>query len=508
MSEEKKEFNKIVMEKSLRSIGMEVSTSGTLILMFSMLFVLVSSCQQHTENKTAELGEIPNQDGPNIVLIMTDQHQAEALSIAGNLNLSTPNLDKLATSGVRFENAYVTFPLCSPSRSSMFTGQMPHQLGINSNGDKKLQPEALNRSIANVLKSNGYDCGYGGKWHAPEVEIESDSGFEKISEFGDLELAENSIAYMKSKAASKTPFFLVASFDNPHTICEWARNQPLPYGNIEPVSFDKTPELPVNFKKTETFPEALQIEQNADVLTYPTQNYTVDDWRQYRYTYYRLIEKVDHEIGKIIDAIDAMGLADNTIIIFTSDHGDGNASHGWNQKTALFQETIKVPFIIRDQKGQISKNITKNNLISTGLDFYQTVLDYAGITIPDDILGKSIRPLISNENHSDERDFVVIETKFDSKNSYGTLGRALIDKQYKYVLYSWGKHREQFFDLNVDPFEMNNLAGSQEHIELIDNYRQKLITWCQNTNDSQFLKRTILPTNSTRSSSELFDRYY
>ena len=496
------------MKRLLLSKSLDANHHRTLLLIFSMVCVLVSSCKESTNKLTAEQSEIPNQDRPNIVLIMTDQHQAEALSIAGNLNLSTPNLDKLATSGVRFENAYVTFPLCSPSRSSMFTGQLPHQLGINSNVDTKLQPEALNRSIANVLKSNGYDCAYGGKWHAPQVEIASDSGFEKISEFGDLDLAENSIAYIKSKADSKTPFFLVASFDNPHTICEWARNQPLAYGNVAPVSLDQTPELPINFKKTATFPEALQIEQNADILTYPTQNYTEDDWRQYRYTYYRLIEKVDHEIGKIIDAIDDLGLAEKTIIIFTSDHGDGNASYGWNQKTALFQETIKVPFIIRDKKGQTSENITKNALISTGLDFYPTILDYAGVSTSDAVLGKSIKPLISNENHSEERDFVVTETKFDSKNSYGTLGRALIDKQYKYVLYSWGKNREQFFDLKADPFEMNNLAGSQKHVQLIDTYRQKLISWCQNTNDSQFLKRMILPTNSTTSSSELFDRYY
>lgn len=445
---------------------------------------------------------------PNIVLIMTDQHQAEALSIAGNLNLSTPNLDKLAKSGVRFENAYVTFPLCSPSRSSMFTGQMPHQLGVNSNVDKKLQPEAVNTSLANILSNNGYDCAYGGKWHAPEVEINSDSGFEKISEFGDLNLAENAIDYMKTKAKGNKPFFLVTSFDNPHTICEWARNQPLPYGNVVPVSLDKTPELPLNFNKSSTFPEALQIEQEADKLSYPTQNYTEDDWRQYRYTYYRLIEKVDQEIGKVIDAIDALGIRDNTIIIFTSDHGDGNASHGWNQKTALFQESIKVPFIISDKKTHGVNNQVKASLVSTGLDLYPTILEYAGISTTNQLLGKSLRPLLFNQNHPDNHDFVVTETKFDSKNSYGTLGRALMDKRYKYVLYSWGKNREQFFDLKADPLEMNNLAHAPEHLNLLDTYREKLIGWCENTNDNQFLKRAVLPTFSTRSSSELFDKPY
>ena len=195
------------MEKSIKSEKLKNSCHTLLFLTFSLMLILFSSCQQTTEKKSAEPKITPDDKRPNIVLIMTDQHQAEALSIAGNLNVSTPNLDKLAQSGVRFENAYVTFPLCIPSRSSMFTGQMPHQLGINSNVDTKMKPEAINKNIAHVLKSNGYDCAYGGKWHAPEVEIESESGFDKISEFGDLDLAENSIAYMKSRANSNTPFF-------------------------------------------------------------------------------------------------------------------------------------------------------------------------------------------------------------------------------------------------------------------------------------------------------------
>lgn len=482
--------------------------SPKLFLLIILSVVLgLSSCKNKDSDASVIDSTEAGDNRPNIVLIMTDQHQAEALSIAGNLNLSTPNLDKLAKSGVRFENAYVTFPLCSPSRSSMFTGQMPHQLGINSNVDKKLQSEVLSSGLARVLKDNGYDCAYGGKWHAPDVEIESHSGFEKISEFGDLNLADNAIAYMKSKQDSYVPFFLVASFDNPHTICEWARNQPLPYGNIDPVPTNQTPHLPVNFNKAKDFPEALQIEQDADKLSYPTQNYSEEDWRQYRYTYYRLIEKVDVEIGKIIDAIDDFGLRENTVVIFTSDHGDGNASHGWNQKTALFQESIKVPFIIRDNMVQSSKR-TFQSLVSTGLDLYPTILDYAGIEPSESFLGKTIRPLFLNEIPTVNHDFVVVETKFNSKNSYGTLGRTLVDQKYKYVLYSWGKNREQFFDIQADPFEMVNLAGTEEYSTLIDTYRQKLISWCQQTDDMEFLKRMILPSKSTLSSSALFDKPY
>lgn len=477
---------------------------------FSLFLILVCSAQQNKKRYNLQSTKISNDKRPNIVLIMTDQQQAEALSIAGNLNLHTPNLDKLAKTGIRFENAYVTFPLCTPSRSSIFTGFMPHTLGVNSNsvGDNKMKPDYKEMGLGNMLKQVGYDCAYGGKWHAHEASMAKGNGFTTIANFGDMPLAEKCISYLTSKKESKQSFFLVASFDNPHNICEWARNQSLPYGNIAPVPLNETPELPVNFKKSATFPEALQIEQNIDVKVYPTQHYTEADWRQYSYTYYRLIEKVDKEIGKIIDAIDDLGLRDNTIIIFTSDHGDGNASHGWNQKTALFQECVKVPFIVSYKGGNASNGIINNSLLSNGLDIYPTICDFAGVSISEDLLGSTLKPIIVEKKESKVRDFVVVETKFEGKNAYGTMGRALITKKYKYVLYSWGRNREQFFDLEKDPYEMNNLANSKEYLQYIDDYRQKLLGWCKRTNDVQFLKKLILPTNSIITSDELFNKPY
>ncbi|TXD46773.1 sulfatase [Polaribacter sp. IC073] len=479
-----------------------------LLILFSMISIFIYSCQQNEKIKSVPKIASSKVNKPNIVLILTDQHQAKALSIAGNFDVKTPNLDKLAKTGTRFTNAYVTFPLCSPSRSSIFTGKLPHEIGVNSNEDKTINTALKNKNLAHTLTKAGYHAAYGGKWHAPEVELPSNSGFEKIAEFDDIPLAEKSIEYLKSRKDNPQPFFLVASFDNPHSICEWARNQPLPYGNIPKVSLDKTPELPINFEKSNTFPEALEIEQTANKKVYPTQNFTKEDWRKYRYTYYQLVEKVDAEIGKIIDAIEALGLRESTIIIFTSDHGDGNASHGWNQKTALFQESINVPFIISYKDENSSEGKINTSLISSGLDLFPTILDFAEIEIPKELLGKSIKPTINNPQHNFERDFVVTETKFAGKQAYGTTGRALIGKEYKYVLYSWGKNREQFFDLQKDPLEMINLVASQKYLPELDQYRKKLIDWCIKTNDTKFLRKIILPSNSKMSSSKLFDKPY
>jgi len=443
---------------------------------------------------------------PNIILILTDQHKSTALGSTGNSDVKTPNLDKLAENGMRFDNAYVTFPLCTPSRSSIFTGKMPHRLGVNSNkkGDNHIHPSEKKNVLGKVLSNAGYDCAYGGKWHAHEASMVTGNGFEFIAPMGDIGLAEKSIEYINSKKESKNPFFMVVSFDNPHNICEWARNEPLPYGNVPKVAIEKTPKLPLNFKKSTTFPEVLQLEQNANKKVYPTANYSEEDWRQYLYAYYQLVEKVDFEIGKIINAVDAAGIRENTLIIFTSDHGDGNAAHGWNQKTALFEETIKVPFIVSYVDNIKKEKKAKTTLISNGLDLYPTICDYAGIPIKNNLHGKSLKAVFEDKQKKLKRDFVVVETKFEGKQALGTTGRAVVSKKYKYVLYNWGKNREQLFDLEKDPFEMNNLINSKKQQQIIDTYRNYLYEWCKETKDDKFLRKIILPSNSEISSSELF----
>lgn len=466
----------------------------SIVLLGYLLFTFSGFCQKD--------------ERPNILLIMTDQHQAQALSVMGNKDLKTPNLDKLASSGMVFNNAYVTFPLCTPSRSSIFTGKMPHSLGVNSNmkGENIIPSNEKELMLAHALKASGYDCAYGGKWHVHEANMVKGNGFEMIAPMGDIGLAEKSIDYLESKQDSGKPFFLTVSFDNPHNICEWARNEPLPYGNIKPVNLSKTPKLPKNHEHAEDFPEVLHIEQNANKKVYPTALYTEEDWRQYRYTYYRLVEKVDREIGKILNALKDLGLSKNTLIIFTSDHGDGNASHGWNQKTALIQESVKVPFIV-SYKGKVKKGEKNDKVISNGLDLYPTISHYASLP-KKQYLGENLKNVFEGKNDSSKRTHIVVETKFEGKQAYGTMGRAVIGKRYKYVVYNWGKNREQLFDLKNDSLEMNNLIAVKKYLKEVDKKRQQLFDWCKQTNDVRFLRKMVLPSKSKISSSELYDKPY
>ena len=182
---------------------------------------------------------------PNVLLITTDQQAALAVGAAGNPDLSTPAMDALGERGVRFERAYCTFPLCTPSRASLYTGRMPYEVGADYN-NKAIAPEFRSRELGNLMAAAGYDCAYGGKWHVPEIEIGDGHGFTRICGFDDWALADRCIDFLRTPRSA--PFFLVASFDNPHNICEHSRQQRLPWGPVPQVPVGECPNLPANFE--------------------------------------------------------------------------------------------------------------------------------------------------------------------------------------------------------------------------------------------------------------------
>jgi choline-sulfatase len=435
-------------------------------------------------------GENPAEDRYNILLITADQFAAHALGCAGAEHLSTPHLDRLAAAGRRFERAYATFPLCVPSRASMLTGRMPHELGITGNRAghagvaAAIEPGQRADSVGRLLSDAGYDCVFAGKWHATRASARSDDGFSVLRPFGDAGLADACSAWLAERNTSAGPFFLTASFDDPHTICEYARSQPLPYGDVETVDVRDAPGLPANFGARPYEPEALRHEQHASAAVYGTQNYTHDDWRRYRDAYARLVERTDASIGVVLDALEAAGLAENTIVLFTSDHGDGDASHAWNQKTALFQECVRVPLLIRGP-GVVPG--LGGCLVSVGLDLLPTLCAIAGVPVPMDLAG---RDLLSE---GDDARQIVIETMFEQNTPPFTRGRALIAGDYKYTVYNWGRWREQLHDLRRDPLEMCNLAVESAFDHVLEQMRQRLLNWCVDTDDVAFLKALVLP---------------
>ena len=425
---------------------------------------------------------------PNILYIFTDQQSASAMSCSGNDELSTPAMDRLAANGLRFDRAYCTQPLCTPCRGSMFTGLMPHQCGTPSNG-MSIKEELRDQELGNLLAQAGYDCIYGGKWHVPEGRMpeDNDHGFRVICDHNDNSLAGACNTYLREHAgqpaADRKPFFLVASFDNPHNICEWARNMALPWGSIgDPPPVEQCPNLPANFAPPAFEPEIVRVEQAAHWQINPTVNYSEEDWRRLRWAYFRLAEKVDAEIGKILDGLRDCGLDQDTIIIFSSDHGDGHGGHRWNQKSILYEETVRIPLIVAGP-GVEPGRVDTEHLASIGLDLLPTVCDYAGVTPPADLPGHSLRPFAEGRDDAAWREQLVIETYFDGGRGYGTKGRAVYTGRHKYTAYSAGHNREQLVDMDEDPGEMVNMAVDARHRDLLDEHRQRLQEWITETGD-------------------------
>lgn len=412
-------------------------------------------------------------DRPNIIYIMTDQQWAGAMSCAGNTDLKTPNMDRLASRGIRFTDAYCSFPLSGPSRAAMFTGYMPGESGVIEN-EMPLPDSLASNTLGNIMSEGGYDCAYAGKWHVNTISLPGETafGFRNIKDNGDIGLAEACTEYLRTRQDDR-PFFLVASFINPHNICEFARGQDTPHADVRPAAVGDCPNLPENFAVAPYDASVLQFEKGLSYSLYPTVSFCPDDWRQYRNAYFRLVEAVDAEIGKIIDEIDRQDLWKNTVIIFTSDHGDGTGAHRWNQKTALYEEVVNVPMIVCLPGGRNAGMVT-DALVSNGADLMPSICDWAGIAVPEGRKGNSFRDEAEDPESAGE-EYIVTETNFNQTS--GTLGWMVRSRHYKYVLYDKGKYREQLFDMDNDRGEMRNLAVESAYGNVLKEHRAMLREW-------------------------------
>ncbi|KIC04094.1 sulfatase [Flavobacterium sp. JRM] len=425
---------------------------------------------------------------PNILIIMTDQQTADAMSIAGNKDLHTPAMDKLAQNGVRFTKAYCAQPLCTPSRTAIFSGKMPYETGFIGNAPEKdgQWPDDL-LMMGKIFQNGGYKTGYVGKWHLPvPTTKKSQHGFEYIenTNFQDYnDAATPSFCARFIKENKNTPFLLVASFLNPHDICEWARDEDLKMdvlAKTPPV--DQCPPLPINWRIPDNEPQIVRDQQKVSARTYPTVNWSGDQWRQYRWAYNRLVEKVDNYIEMVLASLKKYGIEKNTIIVFTADHGDGYAGHSWNQKQILYEEAAKVPFII-SKIGQWEPR-TDDMLVCNGIDIIPTICGFAGVEKPTYLKGIDISKKIENPALN-LRDTLVIETDFaDNEELLGISGRAVITKDYKYIVYNKGEIKEQLFDLSKDPGEITNLAVNKSHKKKLVEMRNYLKNWCKINGDT------------------------
>ena len=422
----------------------------------------------------------------NILFIITDQQTAGALSCAGNQFVKTPNMDKLAARGMRFEKSYCTYPLCCPSRGSLFTSRMPHELGIYGNVDAELSEKGV-PTMGELLQAGGYETAYAGKWHLqvpyPAYKARKIPGFEVLPIAGkdtqsvDMEVegkgltADPNAADAAIKFLSLNhdkPFLLVASLLNPHDICEYGSLKCAALKKLLPADKAKLPPARPNLRDTEKLPSVLQTKWVQQFSSW-----TEQDWREYLWVYYRLVEIVDAEVGRVLAALDKAGLRDNTIVVFTSDHGEMMGSHQMKTKQKLYEEAAAVPLFVAAPGGK--SGVDGQHLVS-GLDVMPTILDYAGITAPASLLGKTLRPLVEGKAVQ-WREFVA------SENVSGGDARMIRTARYKYILFGQGENREQFFDVEKDPGELKNLVNDSALAGEVARHRELLKKWMLDTKD-------------------------
>ena len=455
---------------------------------------------------------------PNILLIFTDQQNASMLGLAGNKDVKTPAMDFLADQGVRFSKAYCTSPVCGPARSSIISGRMPHETGVEWNG-QSMKEDVLN--AGELFRKNGYQTVWGGKWHLPapypangSEDSKTIKGFEVLP-FGDVNqklwilgaetdkpLTEAVVNYLKNYD-KKRPLFMAVSYHNPHDICFYPRkagwvseNDSLleirHYGfkhklptvvGTNPQHFEDLPSLPINHEIDPDEPGFITDKRkNHHEYGVETQlansEFGTMEWQGYLNAYNRLTEMVDFEIGQVLEALKANGMWENTLIVFTSDHGDGAAAHKWAAKLSLYEESSKIPMIVV-YPSEIPAGQSNETHPTSQIDILPTMLDYAQIEPDLNFTGKSLRTIIDDPQAS-WRDYIVVELA-DFKPDPTRKGRMLRLNQYKYNIYSTGE--EQLFDLQIDPGEMQNLIGKREFEDIHFDCRQSLKAWAEETND-------------------------
>lgn len=431
---------------------------------------------------------------PNILVIITDQQFADVVGCAGCRGIDTPAMDSLAKQGVRFTRAYVNYPVCMPERYTMFTGRLPCTRRL---ADSKHKPRI---SLGNQAKQGGYATAYFGKWHIQDKTFSRDDveyhGFDLNTGGRDVEMTDTAIRFLSQ--AKHKPFFAVVSYYNPHDICEWGRKKA---GRTERITMhngdvdtnpplDLCPPLPDNFEISPDEAEAVQVRRTLDDNGVPNAQkmamaFTKADWRQYRWAYHRLVELVDQQIARLLEALKENGLADNTVVIFTSDHGDGYGAHRWHQKSVLYEECCRVPLIIR-WPGAPRQGETDDRLISVGIDLMPTISDIAGVPMPPGpYYGKSVVPFVFDRDSSaPAHEYVVTEAEVRKGTKVLYEGRSLRTAQYKYHIWSRGEHREQLFDMIHDPGETRNLAGLPEYAEQLQKHRSLFAQWLNTTDDT------------------------
>ena len=479
----RRDFVKTTAAASLAAVG-GVSAQGREAPAFAKASSSAKATADQTADKTARR--------PNIIYIFTDQQSATMMSCTGNKYLKTPAADYLAANGMRFERAYTPNPVCVPARTSMMTGWLPDSHGIrrNSNSNnfnKKHNYEETN--IAAQLRKAGYALAYGGKTHLPKEVYPDVLGFEVMSTGRKMDLSEDAVQFITRK--HDKPYYLVLSYINPHDICYFFRTDlGKKHALVEELrakaeaipNFHESEQCPPLLPNSEPQPDEPEAYQAMRSITLDNKkNITEEDWRLSRWMYARMTEIVDAEIQVVLDALQETGQEENTVVIFSSDHGDNEGAYRLHGKSTFNEQSIRIPFIVMDKGGdQKAGSVNNQHLVVNGLDLLPTVLDYAGVpNAHGDPRGRSVRPLVEGKEVP-WRDDIGVES---------ALGRMVMNDRFKYIEYDIDRNIEvRLRDMKDDPHEKAHCTNDPERASDLARMKEVFDRWFPNEGSPVFNK--------------------
>lgn len=449
-----------------------------LILIFASISFF--GCQKKSEEVTPE-------KKPNIIFILTDDQRWDAIGYAGNKLAYTPEMDKLAETGVFFKNTIATTPICAASRASIISGlyERTHNYSFTTGVMKE---DYMQNAYPKMLKKAGYYTGLYGKFGVKYKKLDS---LYNVHENYDLRYdrkditsyyyktlgkdtvhltrytGEKALDFIKS-APSDKPFCLQISFSAPHasdnTVEQYFWDEK--YNHVlENVTIPDA-----NNSSDEDYNKLPQrVKDGFNRLRWFWRNDTPEKYQHSVKGYYRMIAGIDDEIGKIRKELEAKGIADNTIFVLMGDNGFFLGERQISGKWLMYENSIKVPLIIYDPRNKDHKDVDQ---ITLNIDVPSTILDFAGVEAPKSWHGKSLKPFIDGGNVDLKRDTILIEHLWDFKNIAPSEG--VRTKDWKYFRYVDDKSIEELYNLKEDPRETNNLINNKEYTDVVNNLRNKL----------------------------------
>jgi len=412
---------------------------------------------------------------PNVLILYADDWRHDTLGVAGNPVVRTPSLDGLAAEGFRFTNARVTTSICGVSRASLFTGQWMSRHG-NRAFEAFQTPWA--ETYPGLLRANGYHVGHIGKWHNGKFPTEqfdfgrSYSGRHFIEELDGSKIQvtrkdeNNALEFLRTAPRDK-PFCLTVAFFATH-----AEDQNPKQYLYQPESESLYQDVTIPTPKTATkehfkrLPPFIANEKNEARNRWHWRFDTPEKYQQYMKAYYRMATEVDATIGRVLAELKTRELLDQTLVIFTTDNGYFHGEHGLADKWYPYEESIRVPLIVRDPRLPASNRGKTNDDVVLNVDLAPAILAFAGVAAPAGMQGRDFAPLYLAATKPAWREEFFYEHATIRNTDFIPSSEALVSKDVKYIYWPDFKH-EELFDLRRDPFEERNLAQDPPHAKTL-----------------------------------------